>query len=96
MYTTLIFKHLPERQAEQLLIEYANITGLSDKADAVIEYADVYSNDEVIIDDTFLDELMGIEPECSASDEEREELGIECEYEQRDGEWWCITHNCEA
>ena len=95
MYTTLIFKHLPEKQAEQLLIEYANIAGISDMTDALIECAD-FNNKEVIIDDEFLNELMGVEPECSASQEEIDELGIECEYEQNNGVWWCNTHNCQA
>jgi hypothetical protein len=36
------------------------------------------------------------EPECTASEKEREELDIECEFEVRDGSWWCITHNCHA
>lgn len=36
------------------------------------------------------------EPECSASEEEIEELGIECEFENKDGSWWCTTHNCWA
>lgn len=96
MYTTLIFKHLPEKQAEQLLIEYAEIAGLSDMTDALIECADVYSNEEVIIDDNFINGFLGVEPECSATDEEIEASGIECEYEQRNGEWWCTTHNCQA
>lgn len=96
MYTTLIFKHLPERQAEQLLIEYAEMAGLSDMINTLIECADVYSNSEVVIDDKFINELMGVEPECSTTDEEIEASGIECKYEQRNGEWWCITHNCEA
>ncbi len=33
------------------------------------------------------------EPECL---EAREEDDIECEFENRDGSWWCITHNCHA
>lgn len=36
------------------------------------------------------------EPECTASEEEKEKSGIECEFEVRDGSWWCTTHNCWA
>lgn len=39
---------------------------------------------------------IGVDPECSASEKEREESGIECEFENRDGNWWCTTHNCSA
>jgi hypothetical protein len=42
-----------------------------------------------------LEESM-IEPECSASEEEKEESGVECEFERRSGGWWCTTHNCHA
>lgn len=38
----------------------------------------------------------GVEPECSADPEEIEESGIECEFETRNGSWWCTTHNCPA
>lgn len=37
-----------------------------------------------------------VEPECSSSEKERGELDIECEFEVRDGGWWCTTHNCHA
>lgn len=36
------------------------------------------------------------EPECTASEEEKDESGIECEFEERDGSWWCTTHDCWA
>jgi len=42
------------------------------------------------------DEEPGYEPECSSSEKEREELDIECEFEVKDGSWWCSTHNCWA
>lgn len=32
------------------------------------------------------------DPECPES----EQRGIECEFENRDGSWWCTTHNCWA
>ena len=33
------------------------------------------------------------EPECPKSIENDD---IECEFENRDGSWWCTTHNCYA
>lgn len=42
------------------------------------------------------DSKLSFDPECSASLEEIEESGIECEFEVRDGDWWCTTHNCSA
>lgn len=42
------------------------------------------------------DDEPDTEPECSASEKEREERDIECEFEIRDGGWWCLTHNCHA
>lgn len=39
---------------------------------------------------------MEVEPECTASPEEIESSGIECEYEVRNDNWWCTTHNCLA
>lgn len=37
-----------------------------------------------------------VEPECSASEKEREEIDIKCEFIVKDGQWWCDTHNCSA
>lgn len=37
-----------------------------------------------------------LEPICSASEEEIEESGVECEFEDRDGSKFCTTHNCWA
>jgi hypothetical protein len=36
------------------------------------------------------------EPSCTASEEEQEESGVECEFEQKGDSWWCTTHNCWA
>lgn len=36
------------------------------------------------------------EPECSASEEEKEDSGIECEFISKENSWWCTTHNCYA
>lgn len=33
------------------------------------------------------------EPECTEAKDDDE---IECEFEKRDGSWWCTTHNCWA
>lgn len=35
---------------------------------------------------------LSMEPECPESSKG----DIECEFENRDGSWWCITHNCYA
>lgn len=40
--------------------------------------------------------LNEVEPECSEHTDVIEEVGIECEFERRDGYWWCTTHNCSA
>jgi hypothetical protein len=45
------------------------------------------------------DEEPDFEPECTASEEEKIEDGtddIDCEFEVKDGGWWCTTHNCHA
>lgn len=34
----------------------------------------------------------GCEPECPRQDES----GMDCEFEVRQGSWWCTTHNCYA
>ncbi len=36
------------------------------------------------------------EPGCTASEQEKEESGIECEFEQKGDSWWCTTHDCWA
>ncbi len=38
-------------------------------------------------------EEPSFDPECSESTEDDE---VECEFENRDGSWWCTTHNCHA
>lgn len=52
------------------------------------------------IRETLTDKVINLEPEinpeCSASPQEQEESGIECEFNKKDGGWWCDTHNCHA
>jgi hypothetical protein len=59
--------------------------------------------EEVLIDfirETLTGKVINLEPEtdpeCTASPEEQEESGIECEFDKKDGGWWCTTHNCHA
>lgn len=42
------------------------------------------------------DNVPSFELECTASEQVREESDVECEFENRDGNWWCTTHNCSA
>jgi hypothetical protein len=38
-------------------------------------------------------EESGCEPQCSDATEEDE---VECEFVNKNGSWWCNTHNCWA
>jgi hypothetical protein len=40
--------------------------------------------------------INSIEPECTEDPDVIEEVGVECEFEMKDGGWWCTTHNCSA
>lgn len=42
-----------------------------------------------------VDEEPFTDPECSEAGGE-DDNGIECEFEKREGSWWCTTHNCWA
>lgn len=46
--------------------------------------------------DEYSTEKPDVEAECSASEQERKEVDIECEFEVKNGSWWCNTHNCWA
>lgn len=59
-------------------------------------YGSFDSMSERFLSDTKKEEAPDVEPECSASEEERDESGIECEFELKNGSWWCSTHNCSA
>lgn len=48
------------------------------------------------LEDNEKTEEPAFEPDCSSSERERAESGVECEFENRDSSWWCTTHNCQA
>lgn len=61
------------------------------KCEVVFEDSDLIN-----IEDYLKEQESEIEPECSASEEEIEESGVECEFERRGDSWWCSTHNCHV
>lgn len=54
-------------------------------------------NEPLIIDGYELGDWPDDEPSCEPEcPESTEDDGIECEFENRDGSWWCTTHSCWA
>lgn len=78
-------------QIENILNHYDN-EGIDDQ-DLIIELIRKSIKGEIV---SFSIPEPNIDPECSASEEELEESNIDCEFENRDGSWWCTTHNCWA
>lgn len=54
------------------------------------ENSDLIDNSDLENEEDQEDE-PGFDPECTESTEDDE---IECEFEVKDGSWWCNTHNC--
>jgi hypothetical protein len=80
-------------QIEDILNTYDDSdSGLIETDEILINLIRKTINGEIVK----LNEEPDVEPECSASEEEIEETGIDCEFENRDGAWWCTTHNCHA
>jgi hypothetical protein len=61
--------------------------------DRQYEDEDKEASKEFIPDGELDEEEPWTEPECSKFTEEDD---IECEFENKDGSWWCTTHNCWA
>jgi hypothetical protein len=73
--------------------------------ESIIEAYDAEElQDEEMLVDFIKDTLKGkvvrfgieVDPECTAPEEEKEESEIECEFNKKNGQWWCSTHNCPA
>lgn len=43
-----------------------------------------------------LDKEPDYAPECPVVPGSDDDNGIECEFENRDGHWWCSSHDCWA
>lgn len=76
---------LTKEQIQEIINEFMEKT--EEEKEEILEQKDheLENIDEI--------EEPSCDPECTEATEDDE---IECEFENRDGSWWCTTHNCWA